>query len=94
MVNEVFHKRHPPPTVVVANREGTITRNCSACGRDYFLPPNVFQNALQIFVACPKCRQQMTSDILKGGVYSFSCKPYGIQIKFADLLPSWNEISR
>ena len=80
------------PTVLVQSMEGGfVTRNCSGCGTKDTLPEEIFLK-LDLWVACPDCKQPMEPGRLAHTNYGYLCRSCDIGNKLADLLPRWNEL--
>ncbi len=81
------------PTLLVQSMEGGfVTRNCSQCGLKDPLPEEVFFKKIDLWVACPKCKQPMKRDMF-GKNYGFVCEPCDRVILLAALLPRWEDLT-
>lgn len=83
---------HRQPTLLVQSMEGGfVTRNCPACGNSQTLPESVFLNELNLWVACPECKQRMRRGMMFKN-YAFICEKCQVFIKLAEFLPRWSDV--
>ncbi len=86
-------KCHNAETLLVQSMDGGyVSRNCGTCGAKDTLPESVFLNELDLWVACPHCRQRMTASVVEKN-YSFVCGSCELYIRLADLLPRWTDLA-
>ena len=73
---------------------GFVTRNCPECGQKTTLPEHAFFNDLDIWVACPECKQRMKPAWVDNNRnnYGYHCETDDLGIRLADLLPSWEDL--
>jgi hypothetical protein len=57
------------------------------------LPEPVFLNDLDLWVACPECKNRMVPTMIKPN-YVYCCNDCDIYIKLAALLPRWEDLVR
>jgi len=80
------------PTILVQSRPGGfVTCNCSKCNEKELLSEQSFRN-LDIWVACPKCKQRMKAQKVVHSNYGYECRACQLYIRLADLLPMWKDI--
>lgn len=80
------------PTVLVQSMDGGfVTRNCPKCGQRELLPEADFR-ALDLWVACPGCKQPMVPGRLPYSNYGYLCEGCNLGVKLADLLPRWTDL--
>ena len=69
---------------------GYVTANCFKCGTKEPLTFEEFDRLPFIF-CCPKCKQEMEPKVVEKN-YCYICQVCDLYIRFADLLPNWNEL--
>ncbi len=81
------------PTLLVQSMEGGfVTRNCPQCGSRTTLTHDAFFNEIDLWVACPDCKQPMKRDMIDKN-YGFVCEPCDVAILLAALLPRWEDLA-
>jgi DNA-directed RNA polymerase subunit RPC12/RpoP len=82
------------PTLLVQSMDGGfVSRNCPRCGKPTTLPESVFTTKLDLYVACPECKQRMTPQVLPDKNYGYLCRSCRLIIKLASLLPKWQDLT-
>ncbi len=83
---------HGQPTLLVQSMEGGfVTRNCPVCGRSQTVPEEVFLKDLDLWVACPECKQRMLRRVILKN-YALVCERCDVFVKLAELLPHWSDL--
>ncbi len=85
---------HKVPTLLVQSmRGGFVTANCPHpdCN-SYQLVTHAQFEALDLWVACPKCRRKMMTAVIKDN-YAFTCSTCDLYFNLADILPNWPDIA-
>lgn len=83
---------HDAPTILVQSMEGGfVTRNCPTCGDHDYLKESSFRNEIDLWVACPICKQRMVKQMVEKN-YAFACESCDGYITLAALLPRFSEI--
>ena len=81
------------PTLLVQSMEGGfVTRNCPQCGSSATVTHDVFFNEIDLWVACPECKQPMTRNMIEKN-YGFICGSCDLGIPLATLLPRWEDLT-
>jgi hypothetical protein len=79
-------------TILVQSLEGGfVTRNCPRCNKFESLPERVFR-ALQVWVACPRCKGRMAPCVLPDHNYGFECSHCDIGLPLFELVPRWQDL--
>lgn len=81
-----------PTLLVQSMRGGFVTRNCSSCGQPKTLSYHAFFNEIDLWVACPECKERMDPAMLHNN-YGFLCSSCDIGIELATLLPYWSDLT-
>lgn len=79
------------PLVLVQSMEGGfVTANCFKYGQRNTVSDGEFISLL-LLVSCPKCKAIMPPKIIEKN-YSYVCEDCQLYVRFADLLPHWQEL--
>lgn len=78
--------------LVQSMKRGFVTRNCPNCNQPKTLPNDVFFEELDIYVACPECKQRMEPTILPDKNYGYLCSDCETYILLSDLLPRYEDL--
>jgi len=81
------------PTVLVQSMKGGyVTRNCPNCNRPETLPKRIFLEELELYVACPECKQRMEAEVLLDKNYGYVCFDCDVSIALFELLPRYEDL--
>ncbi len=79
-------------TVLVQSMNGGfVTRNCPKCNKPTTLPSSVFEG-LDLWVACPQCKDRMESSTLPDKNYGYVCQACVVGIPLHAILPRWEDL--
>lgn len=78
--------------LVQSMKGGFVTRNCPNCNQPETLPNSVFLEELDLYVACPECKQRMEAQILPDKNYGYICVDCDGYISLPDLLPRYEDL--
>lgn len=80
------------PSLLVQSMEGGfVTRNCPQCGARDTLTHGAFFKDVDVWVACPECRQPMKRDRIDKN-YGLVCESCGVGILLTAFLPRWEDL--
>lgn len=80
------------PIVLVQSMEGGfVTRNCPRCSKPHYLTEEAFRS-LDLWVACPQCRQPMEPGRVPHSNYGYTCNACDLGVRLADLLPRYEDL--
>ena len=84
---------HVHAILVQSMEGGFVTQNCPACGAKASTLSSSEFDSLDLWVACPQCRERMEKTRLEYSNYGFQCVSCQVGIRLAALLPRWSDIS-